>query len=371
MKILHIAGTSGLYGTSHVILTLLPHLNNLGIDVSLATFGSEQLANIAKNMGGINVYYGNEDKILNADFINDLGCDIIHLHDYKSSILIATKKLCKLIRTPTLRTLHGYTGASKPWYDKIHLYQGIDKLSVRLHDCRVGVSEDMRYKFGFNIDYIVQNGIDSFIPDNSIDYAFSEKSKERYVIGCIARLSKEKNLDNLIKGISELSKNRDILPQINEAGKSGIALVIFGDGGEREYLKGLIRDLGLEPGENNYSEVHLMGFNKNAKEYFDYFDLYIQPSYTEGTPISVLEALSTKTPMILTAVGGMKHIIDQGAADVCGTSSFDIADAVIKHIKSKNVLQREKVGYNLFLSDYTSSAMTKKYVNIYEKLLGV
>jgi glycosyltransferase involved in cell wall biosynthesis len=78
--------------------------------------------------------------------------------------------------------------------------------------------------------------------------------------------------------------------------------------GEIEKVRNRVVDLGLEeivevPGWIDGEERR-----RSLKEAY----LYVLPSYFEGLPMSILEALSTGTPVITTPVGGIPELITDG-----------------------------------------------------------
>ena len=46
-------------------------------------------------------------------------------------------------------------------------------------------------------------------------------------------------------------------------------------------------------------------------ELLNWADVYILPSFNEGLPISILEAMSYKKPIISTPVGGIPEVVDK------------------------------------------------------------
>ena len=86
----------------------------------------------------------------------------------------------------------------------------------------------------------------------------------------VCRLSKEKNINEIIQAINQIEKE--------------ISLYVIGDGPEKENILKLIRSLDLE------KKVKLIGFKKNPYDYLMKADLYINSSYFEGFPNSVVEA---------------------------------------------------------------------------------
>lgn len=140
-----------------------------------------------------------------------------------------------------------------------------------------------KYLFG-------EKGVNSskwrFVP-NTIStkrFAFDEQQRlllresigigdDEILLGAVGRLAKEKNHSFLIKLIRELDQ-------------TGIAakLIILGEGGERDYLEKLCGELRVA------DKVILYGLTDNVAGWLSAMDCYLMPSFSEGFPISVVEA---------------------------------------------------------------------------------
>lgn len=88
-------------------------------------------------------------------------------------------------------------------------------------------------------------------------------------------------------------------------------LVLVGgeeDPGIRAALESEIRRLGLE------ARVHLAGAAVGEEKYrwLSTADIFVLPSYAEGVPISMLEAMAAGLPVIVTPVGGIGSVITDG-----------------------------------------------------------
>jgi glycosyltransferase involved in cell wall biosynthesis len=106
------------------------------------------------------------------------------------------------------------------------------------------------------------------------------------------------------KGIFDLLKvlrmNSDIF--------SGQFTLTIGGNGETERLKEAIRSNHLE------KQVKFVGWivGDQKKQLLDECDIYILPSYNEGLPISILEAMAHGKPVISTTVGGIPELVRPG-----------------------------------------------------------
>lgn len=90
--------------------------------------------------------------------------------------------------------------------------------------------------------------------------------------------------------------------QLKEEGYS-FRTLILGDGPQKEELKKLILDNHLE------NDVVLGGFQANPYPYFKNANCFILPSYSEGYPLVIAEALLLNTFVLSSNVGGISEMI--------------------------------------------------------------
>lgn len=131
----------------------------------------------------------------------------------------------------------------------------------------------------------------------------------------------------------------DAIPQVLEYEKN-LSFVFMGDGHELENLKRKTKNMGIE------KYVSFKGY-KSGKEKYDIFKsshIFVLPSYTEGFPSVVLEALAAGLPIIATQVGGVKNAIQNGKNGFLIESNppnpRDISNTILKTIKDPSMMVR-------------------------------
>jgi glycosyltransferase involved in cell wall biosynthesis len=132
------------------------------------------------------------------------------------------------------------------------------------------------------------------------------------VVLCLGRLGRPKGSYDLVTALSAL-------PSV----LNPVELQLGGDG-ELDQVKAYARQLGV--GES----VKLLGWvvGPDKKKAFDAASVYALPSYNEGLPMSVLEAMANGLPVITTPVGGIPEAVTNGIegflvepGDVAGLAS--------------------------------------------------
>jgi len=224
--------------------------------------------------------------------------DLIHTHGYFADIVGIP--MARFFRLPSIATCHGFIFNS--W--KYRFYNNLDFLALRLSDRVMAVSEDIKtylVKHGVNRSRIsmIQNAVESCYTDESAIENRAEKRRllnikeNEMLLGFTGRLSKEKGLRYLIEACFLL----------NQVGLPTKVLII-GEGPQRKELVALAdsKDLG--------HKVLFVGFQKDVHNWLPAVDAFILPSITEGTPMSLLEAMSWGLPIVASDVGGIPQIID-------------------------------------------------------------
>ncbi|MEE9320254.1 MAG: glycosyltransferase [Granulosicoccus sp.] len=112
------------------------------------------------------------------------------------------------------------------------------------------------------------------------------------VLGTVARLDTIKNQSMMIAALAALIRRH---PNTH--------LLLIGDGPERQALEKQTAELGLAP------YVHFTGFQNNPAPWYALMDVFLLTSLSEGTSMTLLEALSASRVCVVTDVGGNVEII--------------------------------------------------------------
>ena len=179
-----------------------------------------------------------------------------------------------------------------------------DRYTSYLMDRFIGVSEELTRYLAVTVKVsqkkllTIINGIDTakFVP---VSESQRKKLRERLgldeqskVLGTVCRLDPIKNLEFLIKRMAVLSEKN---PRCK--------LVIVGDGPDRERLLGYIREYKIS------DRVVMTGRMENIEEILPAFDVYVCSSLSEGTSMTLLEAMACELPIVATAVGGNAKLV--------------------------------------------------------------
>lgn len=166
------------------------------------------------------------------------------------------------------------------------------------------------------------------------------------------------------KGVYDLL---DALDKYKKQYGNGILLNIGGNG-EVEKIKTIIRDKHLE------DVVEFKGWvsGDDKIRLLNSADIFILPSYNEGLPISVLEAMGYGIPVIATPVGGIPEVITDGENGFL-VSPGDV-DGIVNALSSlvKDPSLRKVMGENarravlVHLPESVSDALNEMYRRLLE-----
>lgn len=215
---------------------------------------------------------------------------------------------------------------------------------------------DFEY-LNFNNIEVVYNGIQPLVAEANEVHNIRESlglSPNNILLGTVSRFDPIKNHTMLLKAFRRVI-NR--LPDCK--------LIIVGDGEERKNIEALVEKLEIS------SHVILTGYIRNPVNYIAAMDIFLLPSFSEGTSMTLLEAMSLEKACIVTKVGGNPEIIFSEINGLVTENNNieEFSDAIIALIESKKYCSEMKVAAReIFIQRFSTSEMVKNYRNIYESV---
>ena len=276
---------------------------------------------------------------------------IVHIHtasynSFKRSALFIS--LAKFFKRKVVIHIHG--GGFKEYYEKNTSFVHKNLLKC---DTIIALTEYWKEFFeglGFENVIVVPNIVDSPI--------IQEKKyhDDKVHILYLGLITKAKGIYDLLDVINEHKVEFD-----------GKITLHIGGNGETGKLQEIIAQKALS------SIVKFEGWvgGKKKIELLNNADIFILPSYTEGLPISILEAMSYKLPVISTPVGGIPEVIEDGKNGILFTPGDKEAlyQAIDKLHTDK--IQRKSMGELSYskVQSYFPDNVSEKLENIYKELL--
>ena len=294
-------------GVAVSVEQLAKTLRDKGHDVTIVSNNYNKFGNDFSNKEDIKVisvpiFYQNlrTPVLINPSLFKELSkqnYDIMHSHsDFGLAMLART--YTKSHNIPLIHTYHcNYLGYAKEnfgkhspilFYEPVKLYTKMlcattDRMIVPSFETKHLLEDDFKIKKPLDV---VPNGID--LSKFSSTSTNTKELKDRYnikdndfVILSLSRLSKEKNIDNLIT----------LLPLLRDI--PNIKLLIVGGGPEENNLKKLVKTYGLQnvifTGEVPFSQV---------QDYYKLGNVFVTCSEDETQGLTVIESLASSLPVI-------------------------------------------------------------------------
>jgi glycosyltransferase involved in cell wall biosynthesis len=290
--------------------------------------------------------------------------DVVHLNPSFGTVPMLRDgiflRIAKRYKISVLYLIHGW---EDKFYEKlkgnIGLFSNFYMRSLKRSDGIAVLAKDFKNKLidvglDKNNIYVVGTMVESekYHPDNK------DFKNPNQILFC-SRLIKE-------KGPYELLDAAKIVLKKN----SEIRFIFMGDGKEINGLRLYSNKLGIN---NN---VHFTGYLKGKKKYqvFRQSHLFVLPSYTEGLPIVILEAMAAGLVLLATPVGGIKDILKSGKNGLIISSMppdpKEISEKLNYLLENPNYLKKVSKNNIKDVTDkYDSEVVTTQITKLYHKLL--
>lgn len=209
---------------------------------------------------------------------------------------------------------------------------------------------------------LINNGVDTlrFAPGpvaTDVREALGIRSGE-WVIGSVGRIQDVKDQATLLRAFAQL------LALAPEAAPL-LRLVIVGEGPLLPALRTLAQELGIAP------QVSLPGARHDIDQVMRCFSVFALSSIAEGTPVTLLEAMSTGLPVVATRVGGIPDLVHEGRDGqlVAPRDPAALAQALLAYVRDPQLLARHaSAGRAHIEAAYSTRAMVANYAALYDRV---
>jgi len=362
--VVHLIGSTGLYGAERWILALLCGNRSGRTVATLVNLkdekdGASDVVAAARQRGlvAVDFYTGgsfNPALIVRlARWLRRQKVDIVHGHGFKSDIvglLSARLAGCKVMTTP-----HGWSFEADR---KLQVYEKLDRFSFRFMDRVCPLSSDL------------EDGVRGLVPPeklrmilNGVDVeevrsvsAQGRRAEGKWTIGYVGQLIERKDLGTLLEAVGQVSADR---PEV--------ALKIVGDGARRPWLEAQAASCGLN------GCVEFLGFRADALGLMKSFDLFVLPSLLEGIPRCIMEAMAAGVPVAVSDIPGNRNLVVPGETGLLfrpgdATALAEVIRFMMDHPAETRMMAER--GVRLIDDDYSNRRMAKEYENLYMEMLG-
>ncbi|NWO05214.1 MAG: glycosyltransferase [Alteromonadaceae bacterium] len=305
IRVLHVTFNMGIGGTEQVIRQLVMGLDPAEVQQAIACIDGEigalgeQLRALGVRVIPLPRQPGFDRALIRRlrETLKTGDFDVVHCHQYTPWAYGWFAALGTGVRV--VFTEHGR------FYPDRYRYKAllVNQLMARSTKAMVAISEATRqalarYEFlpARHIK-VIYNGIVPLKPDpdalNEVRRSLAI-SHDDFVVGTVSRLDPVKNQRMMLRAFASFAK---ACPRA--------LLLMVGDGPERQALETQAGELGIA------GRVRFTGFIETPVNHLALMDVFLLSSHTEGTSMTLLEAMCLGIPPVVTRVGGNPEIVEE------------------------------------------------------------
>lgn len=380
-KILQVSAVD--YTVKNLLLPLIDRLKKEGFIVEIACSEGKESKELEKR-GYVFKYVKIERKISPISNIKSIinlykimrdgKYDVVHVHTPVAGVL--GRIAAKLARIPVvIYTAHGFYFHENMSFLSYKLFATIEKIMGKYFTDYIFTQSQEDYKLALDLKIIdkdriawISNGVDlnKFNPENiKIDIkSYKENlgiTVDSKVICFIGRLVEEKGILDLLEAFKYLIKDY-----------SNLYLMIIGDASlderdkeTKQKIKSYLDDTKLR------ERIILTGFRNDIPELLKISDIFVLPSYREGMPRSIIEAMAMGKPVVATNIRGCREeVVDEETGFLVSVNSpKEIYEAIKRLIDNELIAEMGAKGRKRAIELYDEEKVLEKQVNIIKSLL--
>lgn len=384
LRLLHLTPSIGKasFGLGQVAVNLAKAQNDLSADAKIWSLDPEEQIHWATEMSNLDrekvkafPLFGPEKLrfshvMLSAAKSDGANFDIVHQHGLWTACSYVNNTLCQNHSVPAVVAPHGSLDAwaLKRSMNKKHLALFLyERKNLNNASCLHALSKREAEGFrGFGLRNpiaIIPNGISSDWISNTADkQVFRSRfgiSADTKIMLYLGRITPKKGLPLLLRAMDRLRE-------------SLVDWKLFVAGVDEfnhlQELEAMVKKFTLE------QYVHFIGpqFDQEKFDAFTAADLFVLPSYSEGAPMTILEALGVGTPVLTTKASPCEYLVTHQCGWWTDASVDAIAESLGEALNKPREILREmgRRGKDLVTEEYTWNMIAKQTMKLYDWLLG-
>ena len=374
MKVLFVQNIEGIAGSEKYFWQLLPALKSSNIEVEFLCVHKKKYTHISIEFAqelkdkNIAVHFIETSSYTNPlllfkirSIVKNAKFDILHSHLIYADFWSAILKSFFRLNIITVSTLHGYEEdiytrfCLEPKLVPKNRYYRVARFSYRRIDHVYACSHGLKNFFD-QINIRTKKTIE--VIHHGFDYPeikSIEKKPEQFICSIIGRLIPRKGHEFVLKNCKRL------IEQI-----PGFHLIIVGDGPLQLSLQEYVKNEQLE----NF--VTFTGKVEDARNYMLQSEIVLVPSYAEGLPLVIFEAMSVSKPVItFDTIGPAEVVLNNETGFLIEPFNDELfCDKIIS--LSRDNEKRNELGINakkIVLQKFSLNKMTNDTIRFYQTVL--
>lgn len=180
-----------------------------------------------------------------------------------------------------------------------------------------------------------------------------EINPKHKIILYAGRLEKQKNIENLVIALDQV------------VSKVQATAYLCGEGPLWSKTDLLIKELGIE------DRVFLVGYKSNVWSWMRSADVFVSVSFYEGCPNTVMEAIASGCPVVVSEIPAHREFLDEKTAVFVNPNDpEDIAAALMYALSDQvSVLCRSRLAEQI-ASQWSVDSMVHKYQSLYSDIIA-
>ncbi len=276
--------------------------------------------------------------------------------------------------TKVIYAAHGFHFFSGAPFKNWLVYYNVEKYCSKFTDMLITINkEDYNAALDFkarDVEYVPGAGVDThkFVASEGARARVRQElgiDDDTIVLLSVGELIPRKNHEQVLYTISKLI-DQDKLGGSNST--YNIKYLIAGRGKIYNELQKKISDLGID------QYVQLLGFRSDVADVFAASDIYVFPSFQEGLPVALMEAMSVGLPVICSSIRGNTDLISDGEGGYL-FSPFEIESLQIalERILQDKPVKRQLMGQRniQIMENFDKQKVNSIMKELYEKVLTV
>ena len=279
--------------------------------------------------------------------------DIIACHSAKAGLI--GRLVARRLSVPSVYTAHGWPFTQGVPRLKASFYRLVEKAMAKLTSRIIAVSNyDKKLALTTGVAQselvdVVWNGVSDVSQPVNTDVPI--KHKQIPVIVMVARFESPKNYRLLLESLFHI-KNEEWCAKL------------IGDGPDLESVKSFASELGL------IGRVEFLGWRSDTCDILRNADIFALISNWEGLPLSILEAMQCRLPVVASDVGGVSEAVinDETGILVSNDNMASVVLALKKLVLDKNIrVTMGELGRARYESLFTVEKMVSQTFAVYER----